>query len=171
MNIRWPVDSDLPELVDIYNQAIRSGVATGHTQEFENVDRMNWFKNHDQSDYPIYVLELDHKIIGYGSLSPYRKGRQAMRTIAEVSFFLDEAYSGQGYGSVLLMKIIEDCPRLKIKTLLAILIDINEKSIGLLEKFGFQKWGHIPDVIEFEDKTCGHLIYGLKISGIKDKMG
>ena len=89
-----------------------------------------------------------------------------MKSIAEVSFFLDEAYFGKGFGSSLLEKIISDCPRLKIKTLLAILLDTNKKSIGLLRKFGFAKWGHFHDVVEFEDKTCGQLIYGLKIQDL-----
>ena len=108
-------------------------------------------------------MKFDKTIIGYGTLSPYRKGRQAMRNIAEASFFLDEKYRGKGYGTILLNKIISDCPRVKIKTLIAILLDVNRKSIRLLKKFGFKKWGHFPDVIEFEDKTCGQLIYGLKI--------
>ncbi len=87
-----------------------------------------------------------------------------MRSIAEVSFFLDEAYHRKGYGSILLQRMMDSCPRLGIKTLLAVFLDINKKSIQLLKKFGFKKWGHFPDVIEFEDKTCGQLIYGLKIS-------
>lgn len=161
--IEWPVRNELEEIVAIYNQAIRSGIATGHTEEFTRQARWNWYTSHDIFNYPIYVMKYDKKIIGYGTLSPYREGRQAMRTIAEVSFFLDEAYQGKGYGSILLDKIINDCHRVNIKTLVAILLDVNKKSIHLLKKFGFQKWGHFRDVVEFEDKTCGQLIYGLKI--------
>ena len=163
LHIRWPVRRELPALVEIYNQAIRSGVATGHTNEFSAQARWHWYRSHGIMDYPIYVMEYDKQIIGYGSLSHYREGRQAMRNIAEVSFFLDEAYQGKGYGSILLENIINDCPRVKIKTLLAILLDTNKKSVRLLKKHGFKKWGHFPDVIEFEDKTCGQLFYGLKI--------
>lgn len=163
LSIRWSERNDLPDLVKIYNQAIRSGNATGHTHEFSSQDRWPWYERHSNMDYPIYVMDYDKQIIGYGTLSPYREGRQAMRSIAEVSFFLNEAYHGKGYGSNLLEKIISDCPRLKIKTLLAILLDTNKKSIGLLKKFGFTKWGHFQDVVEFEDNTCGQLIYGLKI--------
>ena len=163
LEITWPVRNDLYSLVDIYNQAIQSGISTGHTKEFTAASRMSWFRSHTKYDFPIYVLKYDKKIIGYGTLSPYRKGRQAMRSIAEVSFFLDQEYQGKGYGSLLVAKIIDDCPRLKIKTLIAILLDVNKKSIRLLKKFGFEKWGYFRDIVEFEDKTCGQLVYGLKV--------
>lgn len=87
-----------------------------------------------------------------------------MRSIAEVSFFLDEANRRKGYGSGLLKRILEVCPKLGIMTLLAVLLDINKESIRFLKKQGFKKWGHFRDIVEFEDKTCGQLIYGLKIS-------
>ena len=87
-----------------------------------------------------------------------------MRNIAEVSFFIHEDYQGQGYGKVLLQSMINDCQRVKIKTLIAILLDVNKKSVRLLKRFGFEKWGHFPGVIEFPDKTCGQLIYGKKIT-------
>ena len=162
--ITWPTRNDLDAMVDIYNQAIRSGVATGHTKEFTRQRRWEWYKSHHNMTFPIYLMKYERKVIGYGTLSPYREGRQAMRNIAEVSFFLDENYQGKGFGRVLLQKMINDTRRVKIKTLIAILLDVNKKSVRLLKKFGFQKWGHFPGVIEFEDKTCGQLIYGKKIT-------
>ena len=164
LKITWPTRNDLEAMVDIYNQAIRSGVATGHNREFTRAARWAWYKSHDRMTFPLYMMTYEKKVIGYGTLSPYRPGRQAMRNIAEVSFFIDEKYQGKGYGKILLQHIINDCKRVKIKTLIAILLDVNKRSIRLLKKFGFQKWGHFPDVVEFPDKTCGQLIYGKKIT-------
>jgi L-amino acid N-acyltransferase YncA len=165
LKITWPTRNDLPAMVDIYNQAIRSGVATGHTKEYTNWQhRWGWYKNHNRMTFPLYMMTYEKKVIGYGTLSPYRQGRQAMRNIAEVAFFIDEKYQGKGYGKILLQYIINDCERVKIKALIAVLLDINKRSIRLLKKFAFKKWGHFPEVIEFEDKTCGQLIYGKKIT-------
>lgn len=164
LRIRWPVRNELEILVNIYNQAIRAGNATGHTHEFTRQARWRWYKSHTLSDFPIYVMEYHKQIIGYGALSPYREGRQAMRNIAEVSFFLDKEYRKKGFGTVLLGKILNDCDRVHIKTLLAIILDVNKDSIRLLRKFGFKKWGCFPEVVEFEDKTCSQLVYGLKVS-------
>ncbi len=45
----------------------------------------------------------------------------------------------------------------------ALLLDINSTSVRLLEKFGFTRWGHMPDVADIDGRECGHLIYGLRV--------
>ena len=89
-------------------------------------------------------------------------GRQAMKSIAEVSFFLDKEFQRKGFGTVLLGKILYNCNRVGVKTLLAIVLDINKGSLRLLKNYGFKKWGHFPKVVGFEEKTCSQVIYGLK---------
>jgi phosphinothricin acetyltransferase len=163
LEITWPIRSDLEAIVQIYNQAIRSGIATGHTEEFTRLHRWQWYKSHTRNKYPLYVMKLNYRVIGYGTLSPYREDRQAMDSIAEVSFFMDEDFQRKGFGSMLLKHIIDDCPRVEIKTLIAILLDVNKPSVRLLKKFGFEKWAHLKEIIEFEDKICGQLIYGKKL--------
>ena len=162
--ITWPNRNDLEAIVEIYNQAIRSGKATGHTKEFTRDGRWIWYRSHNKMTFPLYLMKYEKKVIGYGTLSPYREGRQAMSNIAEVSFFLHQDYQGKGYGKILLQYIINDCPRVNIKSLIAILLDVNRNSVRLLNKFGFEKWGHFPGVVEFPNKTCGQLIYGKKIT-------
>ncbi len=127
-------------------------------------DRKEWFLEHNNEEYPSYVLELNHnKIIGWGSLSPYRKGRYGLKETAEISYYIDYNYHGFGYGKKLVEFIISDCKRLGIKNLFALLLEINKSSIVILEKFGFSKWGFMPDVVNLNDVMCGHLIYGKKL--------
>lgn len=161
--IRFATITDLPFLVDIYNQAIRSRSATGDMDEFSVEERLEWFEKFDNNEYPIYIAEIETRVVGYCSLSPYRPGRKAMSTVAEISYFLDYSFHGMGIGTALMKHVISDCDRIGKKNLLAIFLDINSQSIGLLKKFKFQKWGYLPDIIEFEEKKCGHLIYGLNI--------
>jgi phosphinothricin acetyltransferase len=162
IKIRFAEINDLPVLVDIFNQAILART-TGYTQEFSIDERMDWFNHFNQKKYPLYVAIIDEKPIGYCSLSPYREGRAAMSKIAEVSFFMDKEYQGQGFGSQLLGHVINDCERIGIETLLAILLETNPASIRLLEKFSFKRWGYFPEIIDFGDEVCSHLIYGLKL--------
>jgi phosphinothricin acetyltransferase len=159
--IRPAFINDLNSIVDIYNQAIRSKSATGDMDEFKIEDRLEWFKKFDPNTFPIYVAELNKKIIGYATLSPYRQGRKAMNKIAEISFYIDYSYHNLGIGYSLISYIISDCERIGIEALLAILLDINKPSIKLLKKFNFEEWGHLPQIINFDDTKCGHLIYGL----------
>jgi phosphinothricin acetyltransferase len=84
--------------VDIYNQAIRSGVTTGDLDEFEIEERISWFEQFNEA-YPLYVIEVRGEIAGYGTLTPYRPGRRAMKSIAEISFFLYNKFQGIGIGN------------------------------------------------------------------------
>lgn len=163
LSIRFANISDLPSIVDIYNQAIRSKYATGDMDEFSVENRIKWFNKFDADNYPIYVAEQNNTVVGYSTLSPYREGRQAMSKIAEISFFVDNSFQKKGIGSVLVRHTISDCNRLGKETLLAILLDVNPNSIALLKKFQFEEWGRLPNAIDFGEFTCDHLIYGLNI--------
>jgi len=164
MKIRFALQNDLERIVDIYNQAVNAGNATADLNELSPDDRKEWFLEHKKDKYPIYVLELDNKIIGWGSLSPYRKGRGGLKEVAEISYYLDYNYHRLGYGKKLIEYMISDCKRLGIKNLFALLLEINKASIIILEKFGFTKWGFMPDVVNLNGNKCGHLIYGKKVN-------
>jgi L-amino acid N-acyltransferase YncA len=59
--------------------------------------------------------------------------------------------------------MLNDCPRLGINSQIAILLGTNDGSIALLKKHGFIEWGRMPGIIEFEDKICDHLYYGIRL--------
>jgi len=162
INIRIAQINDLPSIVDIYNQAIRSGMATGDMAEFGVEERILWFEKFDDNSYPIYVAEVENIVVGYCTLSPYRPGRQAMQTVAEISYFLDYSFHRKGIATALIKHVISDCRRIGIQSLLAIILDINLPTIGLLENLNFEKWGYFPDIIDMDGRKCGQFVYGLK---------
>lgn len=163
MNIRIAKLEELEAIVEIYNQAISAGQKTADITPVTTDDRKNWFQAHNPDKYPILVAEKDNVIVGYLTISPYRTGRMALRHTAEVSCFVHFEYHRQGIASNLLQHAINMYPSLQIKTLFAILIDNNQASIELMEKYGFEKWGHMPRVAEFDGIEVGHLYYGLRI--------
>jgi len=162
MNIRIAELKDLKAIVEIYNQAIAAGEKTADITPFSLDDRKSWFSDHDPDKYPILVAE-EESVVGYLTISAYRPGRMALRHTAEVSFFIHFDHHRKGIASRLLQYAIDMCPSLQIKTLFAILVDSNQNSIRLLEKYGFNKWGYMPRVVEFEGIEYGHLYYGLRI--------
>lgn len=164
VHIRLARIVDLPAIVAIYNQAINSKTATGDAQEFTVSERQEWFAKFDSNPYPLYIVKVDEIVVGYCSISPYRKGRNAMASVAEISYYIDYAYHRKGIGMTLVKHAIADCKRIGKKNLLAILLETNKPSIGLLEKMGFKKWGHFPDIVEMHGKTMGQVIYGLKVT-------
>lgn len=163
MDIRFATYEDLNIIVDIYNQAIKEGNATADLEELISSEREGWFFEHTIDNYPIYIITLNENVIGWGSISPYRKGRGGLKETAEISYYLDYNFHGKKYGTRLIEYMIADCKRLAIKNLFALLLDINKNSIMILEKFGFSKWGHMPDVVNLNGIKCGHLIYGKKV--------
>jgi len=163
VNIRIAKWKDIESLAEIYNQAVGLGQKTADLKPVTVNSRRQWFENHKPAKYPILVAECNNIVIGYATISAYRPGRQALRFTAEISCYVHCDYHRQGVGSNLLQYAIDICPSLQIKTLFAILIDSNTASIRLLEKYSFKKWGHMPQVAEFDGVEVGHLYYGLKI--------
>ena len=162
MNIRIASEKDLKDIVYIYNQAVAAGQRTADIEPITVASREKWFTDHTSDKYPILVAELNNKITGWLSISPYRPGRMALRHTAEVSYYVHFDYHKQGIGGKLLKEAITMCPSLDIKTLFAILLDSNHGSIKLLTNYGFEKWGHMPKIAEFNGIEVGHLYYGLR---------
>jgi len=164
LHIRIAIDSDLPAITEIYNQAVALQSATAHISPVTIDSRRSWLSEHSTDKYPVYVAANQGNVVGYCSLSPYRPGRMALRYTAEISYYIHEDFRGKGVGTRLIEHAIEQCPRLEIRTMFAILLDVNSDSTGILERFGFEKWGHLPQVADFDGTECGHLYYGRRIS-------
>lgn len=163
MIIRRAQITDLPEIVDIYNQSIPTKHSTGDTKPVKLEDRQAWFLEHDPEHYPIFIAELDGKAAGWCSLSPHRPGRLAFRFTAEISYYIDSAFHRQGMATALVNHALAECPNLKIKNVFAIILERNQASLRLLEKIGFQKWGYLPRVADFDGEECGHCYYGMRV--------
>jgi phosphinothricin acetyltransferase len=163
MSIRLAEYKDLEALVEIYNQAIETHQSTADMDTFSVEERISWFEEHQSLDYPMYVYEVDNKVIGYLYFTGYRPGRRAMRYTAEISYYIHNDYHRQGIGTKMMEFAIKKSKELHFKTLIAMLLAWNIQSIKLLEKFGFKEWGCLPDIADFNGETCSHLYYGLKI--------
>ncbi len=93
----------------------------------------------------------------------YRPGRLALRYTAEISYYVHDSHRRQGVASALLSHALDRCGELGIKSLFALLLEVNTASVALLEKFGFERWGLMPGVAEVDGEECGHLIYGRRV--------
>lgn len=163
IHIREALEKDLKEIVEVYNQAIKNGSSLAYTNEFTLDDRKEWFYEHSKDKYPILVAEKDNKILGWISISPYRKGRQALSKTVEVSYFIHNDFKRLGIGSKLLFEMLKRAKELGYKTIIAIVFDKNIGSIKLLVKNNFEKWGFLPEVAEINNNIFSHIYYGRKI--------
>jgi L-amino acid N-acyltransferase YncA len=163
LEIRAASQDDLPAIVAIYNQAIACGLKTGDIEPVTVPSRRAWFEEHDSSRYPIFVAEEMGAVVGYATLSAYRPGRAALRRTAEVSYYVDENCQRRGVGTRVLRHAIEQARGLGFKTLLAVVIEANLGSVALLKNFGFEQWGLLPNIVEHQGASFGHVYLGLRI--------
>jgi len=157
IKIRKASFDDLSSIVNIYNAIISEGGFTADLTPFISKTKKNWFLSLIENDN-IFVLSDQSNVIGYFYLSSWREGRDALNTIAEVSFYIDKKYRGKGLGNRVLAETLTLAEKKGLKHLLAILLDINEASIGLLEKFGFEIVGHLPGIAKLKDRSCGQYL-------------
>jgi len=161
ISIRFAETDDLPAIVAIYNQAIRAGNATADLSLLSVDDRSDWLESHPKDEHPVYLVLIDGIIVGWGSISPYRKGRAALQKTAEISYYIDYNHHRKGLGKLLIEHMIQDCSRLGIKNIFAVLLEVNLASEQLLIQTGFEKWGFLPKIADLNGKICGQFIYGM----------
>jgi len=157
--IRLALQKDLVAINDIYTQAIYAQ-ATADTTPISMQVREAWFQAHPADQFPIYVYEIDKKVLAWLSITAYRPGRMALKKSAEISYYVDEQFLQQGIASQLLEHALAQAPKLQLDTFIAIILENNFASIALMKKFGFTQWGHLPDVAEFDGRRVGHVYYG-----------
>lgn len=162
ITIRDAGEADLPAIVEIYNSTIASRKITGDTEPVSVESRRSWFEAHSPDRYPIWVAEHQGVVVGWLSFQPFY-GRPAYRATGEISIYVSSTHRRQGIGQHLMQRAIAHCPALHLSTLLGFVFAQNEPSLRLLERFGFQQWGFLPDVAEFDVGTCDLVIMGLKI--------
>jgi len=163
MIIRDFRESDYTDIIMIYNHAVDEKFATADTEYVTVESKMNWLLQHSHQTYPIYIAEENSKVVGWCSLSPHRPGRKALSTVAEISYYIHKDHRKKGVANSLIMHTIEKAKLLGFKNLITILLDLNKPSIYILEKFGFEKWGHLPNIADINGIVCGQFIYGKKL--------
>lgn len=142
--IRRAVLDDVPAIMEIYNEAILSSVATFDVEPKTFEDRVEWFLSHDDK-YPIYVAEMDGHVVGWASISRFRD-RYAYRYTVENSIYVKDKYRGMGIGSKLMKALIDASKELGYHTIVSVISSQNVESINLHKKFGFKIIGVCKEV-------------------------
>lgn len=156
--IRKAGSVDIPGLNLIYNNIICEGGATGNLQPMSADAFTAWFHSHQQSPYYIHVVEIAGIAAGYFYFSPWRSGREAFSHTAELSFYLSGEYRGCGLGDVMVSRGKQLGTEAGIEVLLAIVLEVNKKSISLLQKHGFKQGGYFPGIAKISSEVCGQYI-------------
>lgn len=163
MYIRNAVEADLRAIITIYNASIPSRLATADLNPVSVESRLEWFYQHSSTSRPILVMEIDKVILGWLSFQSFY-GRPAYQATAEISIYVSPVYQRQRVAYKLLKNAVSLSPSLGLNTLLGFIFAHNQPSIKLFELFGFQIWGHLPQVANLDAIERDLLIMGRKIT-------
>ncbi|MFV0528286.1 MAG: GNAT family N-acetyltransferase [Lachnospiraceae bacterium] len=158
--IRPAKREDLPALLEIYNDAVRTTTATFDLVERTLAEHRIWFEQH-LFPYCIFVLEEEGEIAGYGSLSEYRS-RKGFACSSEISVYVHTAHRRKQVGR----RLVDACLAYARETnrfhsLLALITGDNTGSIRLHEAAGFTCCGILREVGRKFDRYLDLAVYQL----------
>jgi L-amino acid N-acyltransferase YncA len=145
VTIRCATETDLSQILAIYNDIIINTTAVWdhapHTLEM----RKQWFQTKQEQEYPVFVAEESGKILGFSSIGPFRTWTGYKYTV-ENSVYVTTESRGKGIGKLLMSPLIEAAKTLKLHTIVAGIDADNTVSIELHKKFGFIEVAHFKEV-------------------------
>lgn len=157
--IRDAKPEDLPDIVEIFNKAVATRMATAVLEPVTVQERENWLREHDPAHYPLWVLEIEKRVAGWLSLQPFIP-RCAYRGTVEISIYVHEDFHRHGIARRLLEHAIERAPELQITALIGLILGHNEPSLELFKSLEFERWGLLPQVTRLEGVKRDIVIVG-----------
>lgn len=144
MFIRSAQVSDLPKLLEIYNEAVRNTTATFDLEEQTLEQRRAWYSHYSKS-HPLLVAEHLNEVVGYSCLSRYR-AKPAYDHTVESSVYIGASHWGKGIGTALMQHLLQKASELGHHVVVAGITDGNDASVRLHERLGFQYVGCFREV-------------------------
>ncbi len=162
IKIRHATQGELIAINDIYNYYVLNSTCTFQTEPESMKNRRVWFKEHGPK-YPLIVAEEDGEVIGWASLSKFKK-REAYRPTVESSIYIRNDRLFKGIGAVLLSELIKSAGEIGYHSIIAVISSDQGPSIKLHEKNGFIKVAHLKEVGRKFDRWLDVLYYQLPLS-------
>lgn len=126
---------DFDEIMEIYNQGIKTGVSTFQT---EVPTYAEWDDGHIKECR--LLARNENKILGWVALAKIFQ-REVYNGLLELSIYISEDARGKGIGEKLLNEIIRKSEEKEIWSLQSLIIKENKASIALHKKCGFREVG------------------------------
>ena len=145
MNVRDAIESDLPQMLSIYNHIILHTTAVYDYEPHSLEMRKQWFDTKKQQGFPVYVAEDEGKIAGFSSIGQFRAWA-AYKFSVENSVYVAAEQRGKGVGKLLIPPLIDATKRLGLHTIIASIDTTNEASLRLHKSFGFEEVAHFKQV-------------------------
>jgi L-amino acid N-acyltransferase YncA len=130
---------DAADIARIYNQGIEDRLATLETELRTPDERAQWLAARS-SRHPVIVAEDNGAVAGWASLNVFN-AREAYRSVADISVYVERGWRGKGVGGVLLARLVELGREHGFHKLVLSAFPFNRAGMALYEKFGFRTVG------------------------------
>ena len=145
MRIRPAIESDLPDILAIYNHEIATSTSVYIDEPHTLEQRKEWFASKQAAKLPILVMEDETGIAAFGSYGPFRPF-PGYRLCVEQSLYVAETRRRRGYGKLVITALIETATAQGLHTMVAAIDTENEHSLELHRTLGFTPVGHLREV-------------------------
>jgi L-amino acid N-acyltransferase YncA len=143
--IRIATELDSTKIVEIYNYYVLNTTVTFEEDLLEPDEMADRIGSTLENDLPWLVAEQDGQIIGYAYASKW-KGRCAYKYSVESTVYLSDGIISKGWGSKLYAELLKVLKDKNFHVAIGGISLPNAKSVGLHEKFGFEKVAHFREV-------------------------
>lgn len=145
--VRDAAYADLPGILAIYNEIIRTSSAVYTEQEASLVDRRAWLEARQEQGFPVLVAEdpADGSVLGYSTFGDFRPWPGYRHTV-EHSVYVRADARGRGLGGALVERLFGRASALGKHVMVAGIDAANPASIRMHERLGFEQVGTLREV-------------------------
>lgn len=145
ISIRNASEDDLPAILAIVNDVIRTTTAVYDYEPHTLEMRQQWFHAKVAADWSVFVADDNGAVAGFSSIGPFRQW-PAYKYSVENSIYVAADRRGHGVGKLLLSAVVDAARAKDMHTVIAGVDADNEASRRLHRSFGFEEVAHFKQV-------------------------
>lgn len=145
MQIRDAVQADFEQITTIYNEVLTNSTAIYNDRPATVEERISWWRGRVSQGFPVLVAADGASIAGFATFGDFRAW-PGYRYTVEGTVHIHSAARGQGIGTDLLKAILARAKALGKHVMIAGVDSENAASLRFLERFGFERAGHLREV-------------------------
>ena len=147
VRVRDATEADLPGLLAIYNDVIRTSVAIYTEAEADLADRQAWFRARTGAGFPVLAAsEPGGPVLGYGSYGDFRAWPPGYSATVEHSVHVRADARGRGLGPMLVQALLGRAAAAGKHVMIGAIDAANAASLHMHERLGFERAGQLREV-------------------------
>ena len=159
---RQATEADVQALTDIYNAAVIAGGSSADTAPRTVEQRRAWLDSH-KSPYAVFITEVVNEdgtrtSIGFGALSVFYD-RAGYDGVTDLAYYIAPDWQGRGAGAFTLCSLLDEARKRHMRKACGIIFADNAGSIALMHRFGFTRFGLMPDAATDSTGTMRDMSY------------